>query len=206
MNIYPIKKGTRNFIPVLLNLVTGTMTSSFLRTEVSTGARLHNKFQTLHNFTILSNHAFLYTLELDINLLDFNPLYPKTPENLGELIRKARLEKKMKEKELASLLKVNPTTIENWEIHNIIPSMRYLSKLEHILDIRIPASLSNSYCLKNPTTLGGKIKEKRLQLRLSQRELAEKLEVSADTIADWETDRHKPCGRNLSKIREFIQI
>ena len=112
----------------------------------------------------------------------------------------------MKEKELASLLKVNPATIENWEIHNIMPSMRYLSKLEHILNIRIPVPLSNSYCLKNPTTLGGKIKEKRLQLRLSQRELAEKIEVSADAIADWENGKHKPCGRNLEILKNLFGV
>ena len=52
----------------------------------------------------------------------------------------------------------------------------------------------------NFNTLGGKIKEKRLELRLTQRELAEKLEVSVDAIADWEADRHKPYKKNLEKI------
>ncbi|MCD6402627.1 helix-turn-helix domain-containing protein [bacterium] len=122
------------------------------------------------------------------------------------MIRKARLDRKMKEKELAFLLKVDPATIQNWEIHGIIPSTRYLSKLEQVLNIKFPASLLTNLYLKNPTTLGEKIKQKRLKLRLTQKEFAKKLGVNVDTIADWEAGRHKPYKRSLSKIREFIQI
>jgi hypothetical protein len=45
----------------------------------------------------------IYTLEIEINLLDFNPKYPKNPQTLGEKLRKARMDRKMTLKEVAAL-------------------------------------------------------------------------------------------------------
>jgi hypothetical protein len=35
----------------------------------------------------------VYTFEIEVNLLDFNPKYPKNPQTLGERIRKVRMDK-----------------------------------------------------------------------------------------------------------------
>jgi len=35
----------------------------------------------------------IYTLDVEVNLLDFNPKYPKNPQTLKERIRKARMDK-----------------------------------------------------------------------------------------------------------------
>jgi transcriptional regulator with XRE-family HTH domain len=120
------------------------------------------------------------------------------------MIRRARLDRKMKEKELAFLLKVDPATIQNWEIHSIMPSTRYLSKLEQVLNIKFPASLLNNLYLKNPTTLGEKIKQKRLKLRLTQKELANKLGVTPEIISEWEKGKHKPTKRNLERLKVIL--
>jgi len=44
----------------------------------------------------------------------------------------------------------------------------------------------------NPQTLGDHIKRKRLQLRLLQKEVAEKIGVSEDSITGWENGRSVP--------------
>ncbi len=45
---------------------------------------------------------FIYTLDIDINLLETNPAYPEEPKTLGGRIRKARMDNGMLMKELAS--------------------------------------------------------------------------------------------------------
>ena len=62
--------------------------------------------QTLYGFTIISKHSFIYTLELDVDLLELNPLYVKEPKDIGDIIVKARLEKKLPKSAVA----VSPST------------------------------------------------------------------------------------------------
>ena len=192
-------------IELFLDFLNSSKKHSHLLSFCIARASLQDRIATFHGFTPVSEHAFIYTINLELNLNDFNPTYPKEPKNLAELIYKARIDKSLTRKELASLLKVSPETIANWEIHNIKPSIRYLNKIEQLLDIKIPTLMLNASS-GNFNTLGGKIKEKRLDLRLTQRELAEKLEVSVDAIADWEADRHKPYKKNLEKIERWLSI
>jgi DNA-binding transcriptional regulator YiaG len=63
----------------------------------------------------------VYALEIEINLLDFNPKYPKNPQNLGDRIRKARMDKGMALKEAAALFGVSDTAVINWEIRGNMP-------------------------------------------------------------------------------------
>ena len=77
--------------------------------------------QTLYGFTIISKYAFIYPLELDINLLELNPKYPKEPNTLGERIRNARMDNGLQIKELAKLIGVTPDTVINWEIRGVGP-------------------------------------------------------------------------------------
>ena len=63
----------------------------------------------------------IYTLEVEVNLLDFDSKYPKEPKSLGEKLRKARMDKKMTLKEVAALLGVSDTSVLNWEIRGKMP-------------------------------------------------------------------------------------
>jgi len=66
----------------------------------------------------------VYTLGIEINLLDFNPKYPKNPKNFGEMIRKKRMEMRLTMREIAERLGVSGTTVYNWEIRNRKPYRR----------------------------------------------------------------------------------
>jgi len=85
----------------------------------------------VHNDNIC---PLVYTLEIEINLLDFNPKYPKNPQNLGEKIRKARMDKGLMIKELASQLGVTEDTIINWEIRGIKPVGRNIEAIKRFLE------------------------------------------------------------------------
>lgn len=77
----------------------------------------------------------VYTFDIEVNLLDFNPKYPKNPRTLGQRIRKARMEKGFMIKELASQLGVTEDTVINWEIRGISPEGRNIEKIAAFLRI-----------------------------------------------------------------------
>ncbi len=76
----------------------------------------------------------VYTLEIEINLLDFNPKYPKNPQTLGEKIRKARMDKGLLQRELAEQIGVTEDTVINWEIRDIKPVGRNLEAVKRFLE------------------------------------------------------------------------
>lgn len=53
---------------------------------------------------------------------------------------------------------------------------------------------------------GEKIRRLRLEQELSQKDLAEKLEVSRQAIAKWETNRGIPDIENLKRIAQLFQV
>ena len=76
----------------------------------------------------------VYTLEIEINLLDFNPKYPKNPQNLGQKIRKARMDKGLMIKELASQIGVTEDTVINWEIRDIQPKEESMARIKEFIE------------------------------------------------------------------------
>ncbi len=49
-------------------------------------------------------------------------------------------------------------------------------------------------------SLGKTIKEKREELRMTQEELAEKLDVSRQAVSKWEADLSVPAQGNLQEL------
>jgi len=84
-------------------------------------------------FTITPKDRLVLTVEYEINRLEFNPKYPKNPKTLGERIRKARMDKGLMIKELASKLGVTEDTVINWEIRGMKPRGRNLDKIQEFL-------------------------------------------------------------------------
>jgi DNA-binding transcriptional regulator YiaG len=77
----------------------------------------------------------VYTLEIEVNLLDFNPKYPKNPQNLGQKIRKARMDKGLLIRELAAHLGVSEDTVINWEIRGIKLEGRNMERLKEFIGV-----------------------------------------------------------------------
>jgi len=76
----------------------------------------------------------VYTLELEVNLLDYNPTYPRNPQTLGERIRKTRMDKGMIIKKLASQVGVTDDTVINWEIRDIKPKGKNLERVREFIE------------------------------------------------------------------------
>ncbi len=87
------------------------------------------------DFNTNSEGRLFYTLEIEINLLDFNPKYPKNPKNFGEMIRKKRMDLGLTIREIAARLGVSETTVYNWEIKSRKPYRKTEEKLKAVLDL-----------------------------------------------------------------------
>jgi len=66
-------------------------------------------------------------------LNEFDPKYPQNPQNLGEKIRKARMDKGLLIRELASELGVTDDTVINWEVRDIKPVGRNMERVREFL-------------------------------------------------------------------------
>jgi DNA-binding transcriptional regulator YiaG len=84
----------------------------------------------------------VYTLEIEINMLDFNPKYPKNPQNLGEKLRKARMDKGMTLKEVAALFSVTDTTVINWEIRGKMPEANKMEMVKRFIEEKPNSEIS----------------------------------------------------------------
>ncbi len=65
---------------------------------------------------------------------EFNPDYPQNPQNLGEKIRKARMDKGLMIKELAEQIGVTEDTVINWEIRGMMPQGKSLAKVGEFIE------------------------------------------------------------------------
>jgi DNA-binding XRE family transcriptional regulator len=54
-------------------------------------------------------------------------------------------------------------------------------------------------------TVGDHIRKKRMDFRLTQKEVAEGLGVNKDTIRFWENSKARPSLVNIPKIIEFLE-
>ena len=65
----------------------------------------------------------------------FNPKYPKNPQTLGEKIRKARMDRGLLIRELASQLGVTEDTVINWEVRDIKPREDDIERIKDFIGI-----------------------------------------------------------------------
>jgi len=91
----------------------------------------HRDTRDVHNDNFL---PLIYTLEIEVNLLDFNPKYPKNPQTLGEKLRKARMDRKMTLKEAAALFGVTDTSVLNWETRGKIPEENRIKIVQEFIE------------------------------------------------------------------------
>jgi len=87
------------------------------------------------SFSITPEGILVYAIELEINLHEFSPKYPKNPKTFGELLRKRRMDKRLTMKDIARKLGATETTVYNWEIRGVKPYRKTREKLKTILDL-----------------------------------------------------------------------
>ncbi len=106
--------------------------------------------------------------------------------------------------QLAGLLDVSETTVYNWEQGETTPGSDQLERIRELQEMsedRIHRNLAES----TGQYSGEHLRELREELELSQSEFADKLDVSAGTVSNWERDINTPGISAIRKIRALLE-
>lgn len=105
------------------------------------------------------------------------------PQTLGEHIKRVRLERGLRQVDVAHILKVNPWTLCNWENGYTGPVIEHYPAIMSFL----------GYCpWMSADTFGKQIYRCRVHLGLSIRAFARQLGVDSATVARWEAGKREP--------------
>ena len=122
--------------------------------------------------------------------------YPKEINTLGDHIRSRRLDLDLFQSDVAEQIGVDTTTIYNWEGNASTPAIRYVPAILRFLGYNP---------LPPAQTFVERLSSARKVLGLSQRELALRVGVDPGTWQSWEAGEHKPTGRSVEKVEQFLE-
>jgi transcriptional regulator with XRE-family HTH domain len=114
---------------------------------------------------------------------------------LGDTVRRRRRYLGLTLEGAARFLGVSPWTLMNWEHDRRIPTDRYYPALIEFLGCEP---------WPTPATLAERLRASRLRRGLSQEQAAVVMQVSSDSISDWESGRVPRHHLSLAKIDAFL--
>jgi len=123
------------------------------------------------------------------------PGYPSVLNNLGDHLKKRRLDLGLNQKKAAKLLGCHATSVANWTRGTSAPRLAQWRRLIEFLgyDPR-----------PEPTELSGRLLAFRTRLGMSQECMAERLGVEPGTLGRWERGARAPEGKFLARVFGLI--
>lgn len=138
---------------------------------------------------------------------------PKQPTTIGGHLRKRRLQLQIHQSEAASRLGVSTVTLSRWECDKVYPTWdHHLALIAYLrFDPFTSSGLRDPFSNETPVvassasaTLGERIRIRRLELKLTVKNCAKKLNIDEKTLHGWEKHRHTPARGMLSHILKFL--
>ena len=117
-------------------------------------------------------------------------------QTLGELLRQRRRNFRLTLESAGRSLGVNPWTLMNWEHDRRVPTDRYYPALIEFLGCEP---------WPTPATLAERLRASRLRRGLSQEQAAVVMQVSPNSISDWEAGRIPRHQLSVAKIEAFLE-
>lgn len=140
----------------------------------------------------------------------------KEPTTLGQHLKKKRFLAGIRQSEAALKLGVSNRTLSLWETDRVYPAWAFQPRLVAYLGydpFTSPAlgrpEGNETSCVAflspgTPAAIGQQIKQRRLQLKKTRKQLALELEVSVKTLWGWETGRRQPTNKIQERIFKSI--
>ncbi|WP_080755965.1 helix-turn-helix domain-containing protein [Clostridium tyrobutyricum] len=121
---------------------------------------------------------------------------------IGDRIKKIRIDKKISQKSMAKMLDDMPvSTLANYENNHREPNLDTLNKIAKVLNVTIAQLLG-----LNNLTIGKSIKYYRINNKLTQEMLANKISKSLRMVQKYESDEVTPSIEILNKIEDALNI
>ena len=139
---------------------------------------------------------------------------PKNPTTIGGHLRRRRLQLKIFQSEAARRLKVSIVTLSKWECDKVYPTWQHHRRLiEYLGHDPFPScGLRDPYGNEPPfvailsrAALGPRLRNRRLELKLTLSDCARKLGVDVKTLRDWERGKRMPCRKHRAVIDKLLE-
>jgi len=121
----------------------------------------------------------------------------ENPQTIGEHLRNRRLKLKLFQSQVAELLAVCEDSLTGWENERNEPLIYHYPKIIQFLGY-------NPFHIEIDT-LGGRIKNYRIENGLSQEELGKLLNVNESTVFHWEKNTHIPLSKKRQMLDRLIE-
>ena len=123
--------------------------------------------------------------------------YERTPQTLGEHLKKRRVELGFFQRDLRKDFKLEKETYANWEKDRCYPAMRHWPGIIAFLGFDPSPA---------PSTIGEQLLAYRRRHGLSRKALAADLAVDEATLWRWETDLRAPSDEVHLKALETLNL
>ena len=124
-----------------------------------------------------------------------DPVFNREPRTWGDHLRRRRLLRGLRQKDIADQLGVDVVTVLNWERNKVEPLARLVPRIVRFLGY---------HPWRAPGSVADWLRTARRALGLTQRELGWRLRVDPATVPSWETGRHRPTGRLMVRLRAVL--
>lgn len=122
--------------------------------------------------------------------------------DIGEKIKKIRLEKGFTQPQLAEKISKSESTIRKYESGSVKVTMETLNVISNALDVNLNQLINE----EESFGIGKIIKEARKKSKLSQQALGDKLNVSGAYIQQIECNKKNPSIKTLKRITKALDI
>ena len=123
-------------------------------------------------------------------------IYSLRPQSLGDLLRKARSDRKISIQKLSEILGTSVSSVENWENNRNKVSLKFKPRVFEFIGVcPYDASLA----------IGPRLRERREFFGLTSNKLAHVLGVDPNSVSAWERGVAKPNSRGNEKIQKFLR-
>ncbi|MEG6615419.1 helix-turn-helix transcriptional regulator [Peptococcaceae bacterium 1198_IL3148] len=131
-------------------------------------------------------------------------VYNSNPNTPGARLRKARIDKNMTIRDLATIAQIAPNNISLLETDKTKAKLHTLRRLSSALDA--PVSYLGCFESLPEDTLGQRISKARHFHGLTKRELAATIGVNVKTLREWEQDKRQPLQRYIGQLKTYMAI
>jgi len=118
---------------------------------------------------------------------------------VGDHLRKRRLDLGLRQRDVAEQVGVNKDTVRNWEIGRAAPALRQWPRIIRLLGY-VPFEVGG-----DSLALSERLKTHRKTHGLSQRKLADLLEVDEGTVRHWERGTSQPKTLHRKRIETLFR-
>ena len=120
-----------------------------------------------------------------------NPVYPKEIKSLGDHIRKARLDRRLLQQDVATLLGVDETSVWQWERNRTDPQVHFIPAICGFLGYAP---------WEPPEGFAAWLRQARRGSGLSRRNLAARIGVDPTTVDRWERGQGSPTAESRRRV------